>query len=105
MVLSEADKWTIVNCFVEKGWRGAEIVREFPGKGWKRQTVNTLIKKYEQTGSVKRKKGSGNPGVSDEVKEEVLDLIQSQEDTPSTGPLDPRIGLLLLGKKYISRAF
>ena len=32
MVLSTADKILIESCFKEKGWRGAKLLREFPGK-------------------------------------------------------------------------
>ena len=61
MVLSEADKAIIVGCFEEKGWRGRRLCREFKSKQWNRRTVDLLIRKYEQTGSADRKKGSGRP--------------------------------------------
>jgi hypothetical protein len=34
MVYTSADKAIIESCFVEKGWRGAKIAKEFPGKNW-----------------------------------------------------------------------
>jgi hypothetical protein len=43
MVFSSADKEFIFSCFTEKGWRGAKIVREFPGKNWSKTSVNNVI--------------------------------------------------------------
>ena len=66
--------------------RGAKLLREFPGKGWHKNSVNRLIKKVELTGSTERRKGSGRPkSVStDENVEMVGELIASQEDAPGT---------------------
>jgi len=58
MELTETDKHVIEACFIHKGWKGAKIVKEFPGKNWNRQVVNCLIKKLESTGSADRKKGN-----------------------------------------------
>ena len=69
-----------------KGWRVARIVKEFPGKKWSRQSVNRLVKKIEDTGSTSRQSGSGRPitACTDENKDNVEDMIQSQEDLPGT---------------------
>ena len=65
---------------------GARIVKEFPGKKWSRQSVNRLVKKIEDTGSTSRQSGSGRPrtACTDENKDNVEDMIQSQEDLPGT---------------------
>ena len=56
----------------------------FPGKKWSRQSVNRLVKKIEYTGSTSRQSGSGRPrtACTDENKDNVEDMIQSQEDLP-----------------------
>ena len=51
MVFSDSDRAVIEACFREKSWRGARIVKTFPGKKWSRQSVNRLVKKIEDTGS------------------------------------------------------
>ena len=86
MVFSESDRAVIEACFREKGWRGARIVKEFSGKKWSRQSVNRLVKKIEDTGSTSRQSGSGRPRTTctDENKDNVEDMIQSQEDLPGT---------------------
>ena len=86
MVLSSADKAVIEACFKEKGWRGARIVREFPGKNWNYKTVNRLIQKLQKTGSVKRLQGSGRPRTvsTDENAQLVDDLLCSQDDQPGS---------------------
>ena len=86
MVFSDSDTAVIEACFREKGWRGARIVKEFPGKKWSRQSVNKLVKKIEDTGSTSRQSGSGRrrTACTDENKDNVEDIIQSQEDLPGT---------------------
>ena len=86
MVFSDSDRAVIEACFREKGWRGARIVKEFPGKKWSRQSVNRLVKKIKDTGSTSRQSGSGRPrtACTDENKDNVEDMIQSQEDLPGT---------------------
>ena len=73
-------------CFRENGLRGARIVKEFPGKKWSRQSVNRLVKKIEDTGSTSRQSGSCRPrtACTDENKDNVEDMIQSQGDRPGT---------------------
>ena len=86
MVFSDSDRAVIEAYFKKKGWRGARIVKEFPGKKWSRQNVNRLVKKIEDTGSTSRQSGSGRPrtACTDENKDNVEDMIQSQEDLPGT---------------------
>ena len=86
MVFSDSDRAVIEACFREKGWRGARIVKEFPVKKWSRQSVNRLVKKIKDTGSTSRQSGRSRPrtACTDENKDNVEDMIQSQEDLPGT---------------------
>ena len=86
MVFSDSDRAVIEACFREKGWRGARIVKEFPGIFLSRHSVNRLVKKIEDTSSTSRQSGSGRPKTecTDENKDNVEDMIQSQEDLPGT---------------------
>ena len=59
MPMSLNDKAVIQACFMEKGWRGKKICKEFPGKKWKPRQVNHVIAKLSKTGTIDRKKGSG----------------------------------------------
>jgi hypothetical protein len=48
-MFSQANKAIIETCFTEKGWANcARIVREFPGKGWNKRSVERLIQKVRQ---------------------------------------------------------
>ena len=84
MVFSDSDRAVIEACFREKGWHGARIVKEFPGNKW--SSVNKLVKKIKDTGSTSRQSGSGRPrtACTDENKDNVEDMIQSEEDLPGT---------------------
>lgn len=86
MVLSEGDKAVIQACWSEKGWGARKIVREFPNKGWKVVTVQRLITKIRQSGTTKRKVGSGRPrtATTQEKRECVEEMIASQEECPGT---------------------
>ena len=86
MVFSDSDRAVIETCFREKGWCGARIVKEFPRTQLSRQSVNRLVKKIEDTSSTSRQSGSGWPrtACTDENKDNVEDMIQSQEDLPGT---------------------
>ena len=86
MVFSDNDRSVIEACFREKVWRGARIVKEFPGKKWSRQSFNRLVKKIEDTGSTSRQSKSGRPrtACTDENKDNVEDMIQSHEDLRGT---------------------
>lgn len=86
MVFSKSDLDVIEACFTEKGWRGKRICREFPSKGWNPKRVNYAIRRFENTGSFDRKKGSGRPitATSDENQQLVEDLVLSQESEPGT---------------------
>ena len=69
-----------------KAWGGRRIVKKFPGKGWNHVTVNRLIATIRATGSVARKTGSGRQKTvcTEENKDRVEELIQSQEENPGS---------------------
>ena len=48
MVLSKEDRIIIEACYNEKGWTAGRVLREFPGKNWKRRAVERLIKKIKK---------------------------------------------------------
>ena len=86
MVFSAGDKEFIITCFKEKGWKGAQICREFPGKKWNKTSVNNVIRKVAETGSVERKPGCGRPKTvsSAENCQYVEEALCSQDDNPGT---------------------
>jgi len=86
MVLSKSDKAIIEACVKEKGWNGNRIFSEFPARKWTRQSIYNLTRKIKKTGSTDRKSGSGrSKSVStDENKDAVEELIQSQDNEPGT---------------------
>ena len=86
MVFSAEDKAIIKHLFVEKGYTAYRIWKENPQRKWDKTSVKRLTKRYEQTGSMDRKKGSGRPctAVTDENAEQVEEMICSQEDNPGS---------------------
>ena len=77
MPLTDEDLAVIKTCYEEKNWHGAEICRQFIGKGWSPRTVNDAIIRLQNTGSIYRKKGSGRPDTATNLNnaEVVEDLI------------------------------
>jgi len=61
-------------------------MNEFPAEGWKKSTLNDLIKHLKQTGSITRKSGSGRPRTAQTTAniDAVDELVLSQEDAPQT---------------------
>ena len=86
MVFSKEDKAVIKTLFEEKGWRGRRIVKEFPNKKWNPRSIDRLICKLVQTGTIDRSKGSGRPRTArtEDNIAEVDEVIKSQEDQPGT---------------------
>ena len=85
MGLSEGDKATIINSFIDFEWRGREICRKFKSKNWVQSTVDRLINKYETTESYERTVGSSRPvKISDNDSAKFLRLTESQESQPGT---------------------
>ena len=82
MVFSEEDKAVIKNDHEEKGWNAYRIWKEHPSKGWVESSVRRLIRKFEETGTMQRRKGSGRPrsATTDQNIDEVEEMICSQEE-------------------------
>ena len=95
-VMSEEDKILVKQLRLQRRpdgsrWGAKRILKEFPDKNWKLETIKRLIRKVDATGDCKRIKGSGRPrsARSEENIEAVDELIQSQENEPGTH-LTPR---------------
>jgi len=87
MVFSKDDLAVIVACFTEKGWTDTRIAKEFPNEKWNYRSINRVLTKYRQTGSIDRKKGSGRPVTA--MTDENNDFISSQEWTPHSPDFNP----------------
>lgn len=85
-MLSEEDRILIKNLYYCKGYGARRLISEFPGKGWKKTTINDFLKRLKETGLITRKAVSGRPRTArtmDNISA-VHDLILSQEDAPQT---------------------
>ena len=84
MVFSSKDKAMIKNDYEEKGWTVYWICKEHEPKKWVLSSVQHLLKRFKEDGSMKRRTGSGRPitVTTDENAELVEELICSQEDFP-----------------------
>jgi hypothetical protein len=86
MVFSEEDKHLIKGLRQSKSYSSRKFIREFPEKKWSRRGLDCLIKKIDETGSIKRKPGSGRPRSQRTAAnvELVEELVLSQDDRPQT---------------------
>ena len=86
MVFSSEDKGTIKNDYEKKGWTAYRISKEHELKKWVLSSVQRLLKRFNEDGSMKRRTGSGRPVTvtTDENAELAEELICSQEDFPGT---------------------
>ena len=86
MVLSKEDRIIIEACYKEKGWTAGRVLREFPGKNWKRRAIERLIKNIRETGNALRKSGSGRPKTASiqENIDYINENICSQEEKPGS---------------------
>ena len=84
MVFSSKDKAIIKNDYEEKSWTVYRICKEHESKKWVLSSVQHLLKRFKEDGSMKRRTGSGRPitVTTDENAELVEELICSQEDFP-----------------------
>jgi len=57
---------------------------EFTDKGWTTSSINRLLKKFRDTGTVDRRQGSDRPlnVRTDENIDQVNDMVLSQQDQP-----------------------
>jgi len=69
---------------LEKGW--SEYLEEHPTKHGIIWSVQQIINKFKEEGTMERKKGSGRPRsvITKENEEIVKQMIYSQEDAPHT---------------------
>ena len=86
MVLSKEDHILIKNLHYFKGYGAKRLISEFLAKGWKKTTVNDVLKRLKETGSTMRKSGSRRPRTVPTVANisAVNDLVLNQEDAPQT---------------------
>ena len=86
MAFTEEDKILIKVLRQEHGYGARRLLNEFSNKGWCLSSVNKLLKKIDETGTVKRKPGSGQKRTTRTVEnvELVERLALSQENAPGT---------------------
>ena len=62
------------------------LVKEFPGKGWRVGSVNKLLKLFLEYGTTDHQPGRGRPKAARTAEkiEAVDDLILSQDGAPQT---------------------
>ena len=65
--------------FGHGAWR---IQKDHPEKDWNRESLNKLLARINETGSIERAKGSGRR--TEETLDIIEELILSQEDAPGT---------------------
>ena len=84
--LSEEDKIIIKYLRQKFGHVAKRIIKDHPEKNWGLRNVGYLLKKIDETGDVKRRKGSGRPKSSrtENNINAVKELISNQEDKPGT---------------------
>jgi len=60
-MFSKEDKYLIKSLHKLKRYSACRLIREFPTKRWRLSSLNYLIKKIDETGTVDRHSGSGRP--------------------------------------------
>ena len=83
---TKEDKILIKVLRKEECYGAKMFVKEFPNKGWSLQSLNKLLQKIDQTGTVDRKSGSGKRRTTRTTGHvnAVEELVQSQENAPGT---------------------
>ena len=86
MVFLSEDKVINKNYYEEKDWTACQIHKKHDSKKWILSSVQRLLKRLKEDGSMKRRTGSGRPipVTTDENAELVEELICSQEDSSGT---------------------
>ena len=84
MVFSDSDKAIILH-YHQKKYTPYKIWKENPEKNWNKGSIYRLIERFEETGSMAHKEGSGHPRTATcpENEEKVEEMICSQ-DEPGT---------------------
>ena len=82
MGFSNEDKVLIKSLFELKGYNAHQSMKAFPNKDWNKSSLNRLLKKLRDTGTVNRRPGSGRRRTArtDNNVQLVDELVQSQED-------------------------
>ena len=86
MAFSVEDKHVIQSLRQTKGYSAKQLLKMFPEKQWTLRGLNYLIDKIDIFGDIHRKPGSGRPSCArtDDVIDQVEDLVLSQEDGPQS---------------------
>ena len=84
MAFSVEEKHVIKFLRQIKGYSAKLLLKVFSEKRWLLGELNHLIRKIDIIGDIHRKSGSGRPRCArtDDVIDQVEDLVLSQEDTP-----------------------
>jgi len=86
MVFSDWNKILIHNLYQMKWCNARQLRTKLTGKGWTISSINRLLKKFRDTGTVDRRQGNGRPrsARTDENIDQVNDMVLSQENQHRT---------------------
>jgi len=79
MKISQEDVILIKIIYLSKQYCARRVLSEFPDKGWKVGSIDSLLKRILKTGTIVPQPGSGRPH---SARIAVGDLVLSQEDKP-----------------------
>jgi len=84
MVFSDKHKILTKKLCQLKAYNARQLRTEFANKGWMTSTINRLLKKFSDMGSVDRRQGSDRPrsARTNENMNQVNDMVLSHEDQP-----------------------
>ena len=86
MPFSEEDKVLIKNLYQLKGYSWRRLIAKFQQNNWTEGGLKVLLRRVRDTGSTKRKQGSGRPrsARTEENVKAVGELVLSEENKPQT---------------------
>ena len=64
MKISQEDAILMKNLYLPKQYRAQRLLSEFPDKGWKLGSIDSLLKRIHKTGTIVPLPGSGRPHLS-----------------------------------------
>jgi len=79
MKISQEDAILIKNLYLSKQYGARRLLSEFPDKGWKLGSIDSLLKISHKTGTTVPQPDSGRPRLS---RIAVKDLVLNQQDKP-----------------------
>jgi AraC-like DNA-binding protein len=83
--LTDDDRVLIRILRTDKGWNSYQMIKEFPNRGWNRNTLNRIICQIDNTGTWTRKRYERQCTARTPANiARVAELICSQEDDPGT---------------------